>query len=289
MHVATDLHGHTLFSDGRATPEEYVDFRRVLGMRVVAISDHDVLGSARRGAIAAQAAGIVYVPAVEVTSFFRYGEPEAEQVHVLAYYPNDVLLEGRLERTFFYRRGVRVQQKWRDFVLAWMAGLTVKERAKLDPDDALPRLPASIFPALQTMIDRITTFCRPLFEPFNDYQAQFWDSEPEIFGWTPEEALDAIRAAGALDVVAHPGRYRDTTWTDRLLSYASGIEVYTSSHKPDVAAHFRLLAEERRKLWTASADDHQNARYVYPPSGTPVATLERILRKPLPLGIVVAA
>src|ERR1700733_2750700 len=110
MHVATDLHGHTLFSDGRATPEEYVDFRRVVGMRVVAISDHDVLGATRRGAVAAQAAGIVYVPAVEVTAFFHFGEPDAEQVHVLAYYPSEVLKEGRLERTFFYRRGVRVQQ-----------------------------------------------------------------------------------------------------------------------------------------------------------------------------------
>ena len=27
MHVATDLHGHTSFSDGRHTPEEYVDLK----------------------------------------------------------------------------------------------------------------------------------------------------------------------------------------------------------------------------------------------------------------------
>src|SRR5262249_42944232 len=53
MYIATDLHGHTHFSDGRATPEGYVDFRRQLGMRVVAISDHDVLAAVERGASAA--------------------------------------------------------------------------------------------------------------------------------------------------------------------------------------------------------------------------------------------
>ena len=30
MFVSTDLHGHTYHSDGRATPEEYVEFRRSL-------------------------------------------------------------------------------------------------------------------------------------------------------------------------------------------------------------------------------------------------------------------
>jgi hypothetical protein len=288
MHIATDLHGHTLFSDGRATPEECVAFRRAVGMRVVAISDHDVLTSARRGATAAHASGLLYLPAVEVTSFLGHGAPDAEQVHVLAYFPSDVLQDGRLERTFLYRRGQRVQEKWAAFVLAWMRGLTEFERRAIDPDGALERLPAPIFPALQSMIDRIVTLHRPLFERFLDHHVSFWDDE-ELFGWTPEEAIEAIRGDGATDVLAHPARYRDKARTDALLTHATGIEVYTSRHKPDVAAQYRVLAEERKKLWTASADDHQNARYVFPPCGTPVSTVERLLGRPIPLELVVAA
>ncbi len=39
------------------TPEEYVEFRRSIGMRAIAIADHDVLAGVRRGAAAAQRAG----------------------------------------------------------------------------------------------------------------------------------------------------------------------------------------------------------------------------------------
>ncbi len=52
MFVSTDLHGHTYYSDGRATPDEYVEFRRALGMKAIAIADHDVLAGVRAGAVA---------------------------------------------------------------------------------------------------------------------------------------------------------------------------------------------------------------------------------------------
>ena len=209
MYVATDLHGHTRFSDGRATPEEYVDLRRELGMRVIAITDHDVFTGVRRGAAAASAAGLVLVPAAEITAFFHFGERSAEQVHVLAYFSPDVLVSGRLERTFLYRRGQRVQQKWRDFVMGWLSSLPRDARDALDPDMELGRLPTAEFPALQTMIDRIVLRARPLYEPFRDHHVRFWEGDRETFGWTPEEAIEAIRGDGAIDVVAHPARYRD--------------------------------------------------------------------------------
>ena len=289
MYVATDLHGHTRFSDGRATPEEYVDLRRELGMRVVAITDHDVFTGVRRGAAAAAAAGLVLVPAAEITAFFHFGEQRAEQVHVLAYFSPDVLVSGRLERTYLYRRGQRVQQKWRDFVMGWLSGLPRDGRDALDPDMELGRLPTAEFPALQTMIDRIVVRARPLYEPFRDHHVRFWEGDRETFGWTPEEAIEAIRGDGAIDVVAHPARYRDKEATAALLYRATGLEVYTSRHKEDVAAKYRQFAESNGKLWTASADDHQNARYVRPPCGSPVRSVERILRRPLPMSMILAA
>src|SRR5688572_10736690 len=117
VYVATDLHGHTLFSDGRATPEEYVDFRRSLGMRAIAIADHDVLRAVPRGAAAAAAAGMVFVPAVEVTAFIHFGTRSAEQIHILAYFPESFLRGPRLKVTALHGRGLRVEARWRDFVL----------------------------------------------------------------------------------------------------------------------------------------------------------------------------
>lgn len=289
MLVPTDLHGHTVFSDGRASPEEYVDFRREHRFSVIAISDHDVLAGVRRGAVRAAAARIMFLPAVEVTSFFHFGTPAAEQVHVLAYFPPEMALGPRLESTALFRRGLRVQATWRDFVLEWLDTLPADERALLDPTRELEGLSPGEFPALQPMIDRIVARHRPCFERFRDHHVRFWEEGRELFGWEPEEAMDFIRADGAVDIVAHPTRYRDKERLRPVLERAQGVEVYTSRHKAEVAAAWRAWAEEHHKLWTSASDDHQNARYVRPPYGTPHETLERILRRPLPLELVRAA
>jgi hypothetical protein len=214
MFVKTDLHGHTLFSDGRATPEEYVEFRRSIGMRAIAIADHDVLAGVRRGAAAAKKAGLFFIPALEVTSFVAFGTNDAEQFHILAYFPARLLDHGGLEQTFLYRRGMRVQMKWRAFVLEWLRRLPIDSQRMLDPDGELERTPAASFPALQSMILRIIERARPLFEPFRDHHWKFWNDDAELFGWTPEVAIEAIRADGATDIVAHPTRYRDKDRTD---------------------------------------------------------------------------
>lgn len=289
MQLASDLHGHTLHSDGRATPEAFIDFRRELGMRVVAVSDHDVLAAVPRAAAAAAAANILLLPAVEVTSFLHFGTDRAEQFHVLAYYPARFASLPLLRQTELYRRGERVQARWKQFVMDWMGGLGEEDQRALDPEGALGEMPPGEFPALQSMIDRVVLVRRPLFEAFRDHHVRFWEEDRELFGWTPEEAIDAIRADGALDVVAHPARYRDKDRTLSVLRRASGVEVYTSRHKPEIAEQFRAFAEEHKKCWTASSDDHQNARYMRPPVGTPVTTIERILGRALPIGAILAA
>lgn len=287
--VRTDLHGHTLFSDGRATPEEYVAFRREQGMAVIAVTDHDVFDAVRRAALAASRAGMVLLPAAEITSFLQFGQSEAEQFHVLAYFPLRALSAGRLEQTFLYRRALRIKERWREFVLAWLADRTVDERRALDPDDVLVGTPAASFPALQTTLDRIALRRRSLFEPFRDHHVRFWNEGRDLFGWTPEEAIDAIRADGGFDVVAHAARYRDRARTQAVLEYASGIEAYTSRHRAEIAADYRAFAEARQKPWTASSDDHQNARYVRPPSGMPLGFVERLTLQRLPLSLISAA
>ncbi len=288
MLIPTDLHGHTLFSDGRATPEAYVDFRREIGMRVVAVSDHDVLTAVPRAARAAAEAGILFVPAVEVTAFLHFGTDRAEQFHVLAYFPARFSSLPLLRQTALFRRGERVQAKWKAFVLSWMEGLGEEERRAIDPEGELGGLSPADFPALQSMIDRVVARTT-LFSAFRDHHVSFWEEDRELFGWTPEEAIECIRQDGALDVVAHPARYRDKERTRVVLLRASGVEVYTSRHKAEVAESFRAFAEEHKKCWTASSDDHQNARYVLPPAGTPVSTIERILGKALPIEAILSA
>jgi 3',5'-nucleoside bisphosphate phosphatase len=292
MFVSTDLHGHTYHSDGRATPDEYVEFRRGLGMKAIAIADHDVLAGVRQGAIAAERAQMLFIPALEVTAHINYGESGEEQFHILAYYPHDVLEGFQLENKRLYQRGLLVQAKWKELVLEWMQSLPTEDREALDPENELEKLPPPIFPALQSMILRIIEKRRTLFDAFRVHHQLFWSSQgpnKELFGWKPEEVIEVIAADGAVDVIAHPTRYRDKDRTLRVIEEARGIEVYTSRHKAEIAAYFRELAESKRKYWTSSSDDHQNARYIRPPCGTPLRTLERICKKTMKLASILAA
>jgi len=275
MFVATDLHGHTYHSDGRATPEEYVEFRRALGMKAIAIADHDVLAAVRAGAQAAERAGMLFIPALEVTAHLHYGQSGEEQFHVLAY----------------YRRGLVVQQRWKELVLQWLSEQTTEDREALGEGE-LAKLPPPMFPALQSMILRIVERRKELFDSFRVRHITFWSSEgpnKDLFGWTPEECIEQIRADGAVDVIAHPTRYRDKDRTLAVIEEARGVEVYTSRHKAEIAAQFRELAESKNKYWTSSSDDHQNARYIRPPCGTPLRTLERICKKTMKLAAILAA
>lgn len=271
-HVATDLHGHTRFSDGRAEPEDYVAFRAELGLEVIAVSDHDSFAGVPRAAEAARQLGVTLVPAMEVTSFIHFGTPRAEQIHVLAYFPPGT----DLSVTKLGARAVAVCRRWRELCLGWLTALPEEQRWFVDPDRALGQLHGTEFPQLQDFLNLLMARNALVYQDFVRHHLSFW-TEGEVFAWTPEQAIETIRGDGALDVVAHPVRVRDKARMERVLDFASGLEVYTSRHKDTIAAAFRARAEARGQHWTASADDHGHVAYVRPPDGTPRRTIARIL------------
>ncbi len=273
--VATDLHGHTFFSDGRASPEDFVAFRAARRFEVIALSDHDTFAGVPRAAAAAKAHGVTLVPAMEATSFIHFGTDRAEQVHVLAYFP-PAFLDGRLQKTALHARSLAIAEAWKAYVLGFVARQPAEVRAALG-EATLSKAPPAEFPQLQSLILHIAERCRDVFPAFQLDHVHFWDNAP-LFSWSPEELIDAIREDGGFDVVAHPNRYRDKERVARVYDAASGIEAYTSRHASHVASRFRALAEEKGKHWTASSDDHQHGAYFHPQSGTPRRTVERILR-----------
>jgi len=274
--VSTDLHGHSLYSDARATPEEFVRFRAERRFEVIALTDHDTFAGVPRARAAAKDTSLVVVPAMECTSFIHFGTDRAEQIHVLAYFPPAFLDDGRLSKTRLAARAAALHAAWKRFVLAWVDDLDDRARDRLDVD-AWREMDDAEFPGLQRVIDRIVLRSEPLFAEFHRHHVRFWTEDRALFGWSPEELIETIRADGALDVVAHPNRVRDKERMERVLDHAQGLEAYTSRHRADVAERFRARAEEQGKHWTASSDDHQQGVYVRPPVGTPKRTVDRIL------------
>ena len=63
--IVIDLHTHTVYSDGRATPTEIIDYALHLGLRALAITDHNNGRGAREGEAIARERGLLLIPGIE--------------------------------------------------------------------------------------------------------------------------------------------------------------------------------------------------------------------------------
>ncbi len=87
-----DLHTHTYFSDGRASPAELVNYAARIGVQILAICDHDNARGVREALSIASQVGIRLIPAVEFTTSWDACEmpPEESDVDLLGYFINPV-------------------------------------------------------------------------------------------------------------------------------------------------------------------------------------------------------
>src|SRR5512139_1500147 len=76
-----DLQLHSTASDGSDAPAEVVRRARELGFAAIALTDHDTLDGVEEAADAAQSAGILLIPACEISTL----DGNDRQVDILAY------------------------------------------------------------------------------------------------------------------------------------------------------------------------------------------------------------
>ena len=75
-----DLHTHTTESDGRYPPAELVAHAAGAGVTVLAVTDHDTVSGCHVAAAACAAAGIAFVPGMQITAVRDGGD-----VHLFGY------------------------------------------------------------------------------------------------------------------------------------------------------------------------------------------------------------
>src|ERR1700737_624801 len=78
-----DLHTHSTASDGIYSPTELLRRAKEVGLRVLALTDHDTSGGLEEAAKAAAALDIDFIPGIEINTDVGGGE-----VHVLGYFPD---------------------------------------------------------------------------------------------------------------------------------------------------------------------------------------------------------
>jgi 3',5'-nucleoside bisphosphate phosphatase len=254
-----DLHLHTYYSDGRASPAEVLRHAASIGLKTVAITDHNSLKAMREATHMAAELGLELIPAIELATRWapcsakKHNDDQPQEVDLLGY---DIDPDDQEFMSFIQASFEDMRQRVVDCCdLLTRAGYPISIH---DVEDENPRYPGSmkIISALHQ---------KGYASSWNDALPLFtvqWSHvrRPRL---AIEKAIDAIHAAGGIAVLAHPIAVRcDGGWLqaeqlDPLVEAGlDGLEVLHPSLDMGARHHFRELAKQFGLLVTGGSDEH---------------------------------
>jgi hypothetical protein len=248
---ALDLHTHSIFSDGTLTPTALVEAAAGREVKVLALTDHDTVSGQAEAATAAAAAGIHFVPGIELSVGYSGGT-----LHLLGYGidPATPALLATVEQL----RQMRITRLGAIIERLQALGVPLTEADVLRCCPAVDRVGRPHI--ARAMVEGgWTQNFRTAFEEYLGDQAPAYVDMPLL---TEETALDAIHGAGGLAVLAHPTslRLEDeplAAYIERLVALGlDGLEVDTPGHANARRRWLIKLAERLTVLCTGGSDFH---------------------------------
>jgi predicted metal-dependent phosphoesterase TrpH len=235
---------------------------RDCGLTLAAISDHDTLAGYRELAslglgAAASAAGPRLIPAVEINSvadqqLMAMGvELEEGELHMLGFGvdPADQAFESALveQRGGRKRRIVLMIDRLRELdypIDEQIAPALTSEEAIGRPHVARALVAAGHAESVQDAFDRFIDRKGPAYVPRQ--------------GLFTRQAIDAIRAAGGIPVLAHyPAAPEQADLIDLLVGWGiGGLEVYYRRFEPETVEKMAAVASARGLVATGGSDYH---------------------------------
>lgn len=262
-----DLHVHTTASDGTNKPYEVVRKAARKGLAALAVTDHDTMAGVEEALSAGQELGVTVIPGVEISSSMN-----GKDIHILGYYADlhNREWQERLEqlRMGRARRNEQIIAKLQQHGIA----ITLEEvheaarRAAAEQSSSgdsngesgngkgkgrsvgRPHIAA-------VLVEKGVV--PSMYEAFEQWLASGKPGYVSLPRVTPFEAVDWIREAGGISVIAHPGLYGDDALVEEIIRYgAKGIEVAHSEHSPEDEVRYRALARRYGLIETAGSDYH---------------------------------
>ncbi|MCR4399893.1 MAG: PHP domain-containing protein [Syntrophomonadaceae bacterium] len=242
-----DLHVHSTASDGLVSPQEVVDEAWGLGLRGLAITDHDTVAGIEPAQEHLRQRGYALdlVPAIELNA-----ELGPNEVHILGYFidPACPPLLGRLQEIKEARRQRAVSMVEKLNRLGYRVSLDrVRELAGGDvmgrPHIGRALVEQGYVASLSEAFARLIGMGKPAYVP--------------RYKFVPAEAVQMVRRAGGVPVLAHPGLLGNDVLVEELLELGiEGLEVYYPEHSPQEVERYLRLARRRRLLVTGGSDYH---------------------------------
>ncbi len=247
-----DLHMHTYYSDGRASPEEVVQHAAQIGMKTIAITDHDNVRGSREARPIATELGIELIPGIEFTTVWD-GCGAALNVDLLGYFVD-------VDDPDFQQVTQRALDDIRNRIRLCCISLT-QAGYPLSIDE-LYAFNSRYIGGTHLIFALIE---KRLVLDWYDGLHLFWQHWEHIRNSTSPigEIIQAIKTAGGVAVLAHPsvvdcgnGLLTKEQLGQLVDQGLDGVEVY--HHRLDQAAqmHFLKLAKPFKLVVTGGSDEH---------------------------------
>lgn len=244
-----DLHTHSVHSDGTTSPAAIATEAAALGLAGFALTDHDTVAGWGEARTAAHAAGIDFLPGIELTT--TYGDRSR---HLLGYGidPQHEALAAALSRareSRFGRARRMVELLAVDYEITWELVADGTETLSV----GRPHI-ADALVALGYFVDRSAAFAEVL-HPRSPYYVP-------TYALDTVDAIGLVRAAGGVSVLAHPAAARQRTPTDpaTVAVFAeaglAGIELRHPENRADWLPPLAAAAAWHGLLVTGSSDYH---------------------------------
>ena len=253
-----DLHIHTNASDGSFSPLEILTLARERRLGAISFTDHDTIDGVKALASANVTSAVRFLAGVEITAEPPPDFELSDSLHILGYgiSIDNVELASlllRLQKARDDRTPLilnRLQQLGMNLTYAQLAD------SFSGPQLGRPHI-------AQLMVRK--GYVDSIDEAFGRYLGRGNPAYVDKFRVSCGRAIETIRHAGGVAVLAHPGLYRlPDVRLETLLQILKkmglqGIEIYYPEHSTVQTAFYETLAERFGLLATGGTDFHGDA------------------------------
>ena len=250
--MKSDLHIHTLYSDGVFSPEKIVDTAIDVGLQAIALTDHDNVLSYQVAKDYLKKENkedkLEIIQGIEVNTLYNNYE-----IHILGYFMD--VNNSDFQNLLKIQQQARVKQTKEIISL-----LSKKEGIKIKFDDIKKQV-AEGGSIGRPHIAKAITNAGGTNSVIDAYAKYIHDDSPVYVPRktvTPQDAVEIIYDAGGVPVIAHPHDIDIAeSLIKELMQYGlRGIEAYHRKHSPACVEYFSSMAEELGLIVTGGSDFH---------------------------------
>ncbi len=250
--MKSDLHIHTLYSDGVFSPEKIVDTAIDVGLQAIALTDHDNILSYKVAKDYLKQENkedkLEIIQGIEVNTLYKNYE-----VHILGYFMD--VNNSDFQELLKVQQQARIKQTKEILsLLAKKEGIRIKFediKKQVAPGGSIGR----------PHIAKAITNAGGTTSVMDAYAKYIHDNSPVYVQRktvSPQDAVEIIYDAGGVPVIAHPHDLDIAeSLIKELMQYGlRGIEAYHRKHTPACVEYFSSMAEELGLIVTGGSDFH---------------------------------